>query len=157
MKIWRITKEPKSLMRSITENTQVKRRDWTGFWNPSHFFSKNNGINHKTRHKVFKITNLQAWPQHKDKNCGAIVRAFTLFPCIVNTTQMSHVNDNANPCIDLDEILPAHSYLSKEGFGASLNPNPSPSWTRGAWNSKTWRTKMFSRLHIYPGSAGHLS
>jgi len=31
-------------------------------------------------------------------------------------------NGNPNPCTDLDKILRAHPYLSKEGFGAGLTP-----------------------------------
>jgi len=44
-------------------------------------------------------------------------------------------NGNPNSCADLDEILHAHSYLSKEGFDAGLTP--SHPWAWGALNSKT--------------------
>jgi len=33
---------------------------------------------------------------------------------------------NQNPCTNLDEILHAYPYLSKEGFGGGLTPAPSP-------------------------------
>jgi len=38
---------------------------------------------------------------------------------------MWRANGNPNPCTDLDEILHAHSYLSKEGFDAGLTFIPS--------------------------------
>jgi len=37
---------------------------------------------------------------------------------------MWRANGNPNPCIDLDEISHAHSYLSKEGFDTGLTPSP---------------------------------
>jgi len=41
-------------------------------------------------------------------------------------------NGNPNLCTDLDKILQAHPHLSKEGFGAVLNPDPSSLWASGA-------------------------
>jgi len=41
---------------------------------------------------------------------------------------MWRANGNLNPCTDLDEILPAYSYLSKEGFDAGLTPLPPLGW-----------------------------
>jgi len=38
---------------------------------------------------------------------------------------MWRANGNPNPFTDLDEILHAHSHLSKEGFGLGLTPAPS--------------------------------
>jgi len=38
---------------------------------------------------------------------------------------MWRANGNPNPCTDLDKILCAHPYLSKEGFGVGLIPAPS--------------------------------
>jgi len=37
---------------------------------------------------------------------------------------MWRANGNPNPCTNLDEILHAHSYLSKGGFAAGLSPPP---------------------------------
>jgi len=39
---------------------------------------------------------------------------------------MWRANRNPNPFTDLDKILHHHPHLSKEGFGASLTPAPSP-------------------------------
>jgi len=39
---------------------------------------------------------------------------------------MWRANGNPNPCTDLDEILHAHSFLSKEGFDAGLTPPLTP-------------------------------
>jgi len=44
---------------------------------------------------------------------------------------MWRANGNPNPYNDLDEILHAHSYLSKEGFDAGLTPPPSHPWAWG--------------------------
>jgi len=41
---------------------------------------------------------------------------------------MWRVNGNPNPCTDLDQILHAHANLSKDGFGAVFNPDPSSPW-----------------------------
>jgi len=41
-------------------------------------------------------------------------------------------NGNPNPFTDRDEILNAYPYLTKEGFGAGLNPAPSSPWALGA-------------------------
>jgi len=41
-------------------------------------------------------------------------------------------NGNPNRCNDLDEILHAHPYLSKEGFGASLTSAPLPPLSLGS-------------------------
>jgi len=45
---------------------------------------------------------------------------------------MWRANGNPNPCTNLDEILQAHSYLSKEGFDAGLTPLP----PQGLWGLK---------------------
>jgi len=37
---------------------------------------------------------------------------------------MWRANGIPNSCTNLDEILLAHSYLSKEGFDAGLTPTP---------------------------------
>jgi len=34
------------------------------------------------------------------------------------------VNENPNPCTNLNEILQEHPHLSKEGFGVGLTPLP---------------------------------
>jgi len=44
---------------------------------------------------------------------------------------MLRSNGNTNPCTNCDEILHACPYLSKEGFGAGLNPVPSSPWASG--------------------------
>jgi len=44
---------------------------------------------------------------------------------------MWRANGNLNPCTNLDEILHAYPYLSKEGFGAGLTPAHSPTWDWG--------------------------
>jgi len=72
---------------------------------------------------------------------------------------MWRANGNPNPCINLDEILQAHSYLSKEGFGPVLTSAPLPPGPRGLETLKAEGHifKMLSRLQINPGSAGYLS
>jgi len=46
---------------------------------------------------------------------------------------MWRANGNPNPCTYLDEILHAHSYLSKAAFDAGLTPTSHP-W---AWGPET--------------------
>jgi len=52
---------------------------------------------------------------------------------------MWRANGNPNPCIDLDEILHAHSHLSKEGFGPGLTLDSRllTPWALGARNPKS--------------------
>jgi len=45
-----------------------------------------------------------------------------MFVCL--SVGMWRANGNPNPCTDLDEILHAHSHLSKGGFNAGLIPLP---------------------------------
>jgi len=69
-------------------------------------------------------------------------------------------NGNPNPCIDLDEILHAHSYLSKEGFDAGLTTSPSHPW---AWGPETLKPEgqRFSAgcilIRAVPGTSASLS
>jgi len=44
---------------------------------------------------------------------------------------MWRVNENPNPCTDLDETLHAHPHLFRKGFAAGLTPSPPPPWPRG--------------------------
>jgi len=78
---------------------------------------------------------------------------------------MWRVDENPNPCTNLDEILHAHPHLSKEGFGASLTPHfpPMPGGPKILkveghifWKLLT-KEKMFGWLQINLGSAGYLS
>jgi len=69
---------------------------------------------------------------------------------------MRRANGNTNPCTDRNEILHAHTRLSKEGFGSGLTPTP--------FLNKSYLSisplaifKMLSMLQIIPGSAGYLS
>jgi len=52
-----------------------------------------------------------------------------MFVCL--PVGMSRANGNSNPCMDLNEILHTYPHLSKEGYGAVLNPLPHPSGPRG--------------------------
>jgi len=79
---------------------------------------------------------------------------------------MWRANGNPNPFTNLDKILHAHPFLSKEGFGAGLTPANSPLGlgdlkTLKAEGTHFWKLftkqKMFSRLQINLGSAGYLS
>jgi len=38
------------------------------------------------------------------------------------SVDMWRANGSPNPCKDLNKFFPAHPHLSKEGFGAVLNP-----------------------------------
>jgi len=52
-----------------------------------------------------------------------------MFVCL--SVGMWRANGNPNPCTDLDEIFHAYPHLSKEGFGACLNPTAPPPGLRG--------------------------
>jgi len=70
---------------------------------------------------------------------------------------MWRANGNPNPCTDRDEILHAYPHLSKEGFGARLNPSALPPGQGGLKQVEGHTFKMLSRLQINLGSAGYLS
>jgi len=79
------------------------------------------------------------------------------FVCL--SVGMWRVNGNPIPCTDLDEILHAHSHLSKEGFGTGLTPALSPLGPGGPkiLEAEGHIFKMLSRLKINPGRVGYLS
>jgi len=60
-----------------------------------------------------------AWLISTYKNGGKYVCLF-----ICPSVGMWRAKGNPNPCTYLDEILHAHSYLSKEGFDAGLTLPP---------------------------------
>jgi len=61
-----------------------------------------------------------------------------MFVCL-SACYMWRANGNPNPYTDLDEIFHAHPYLSKEGFGPDLTPNPLP--PLGLGGSKHYKLK----------------
>jgi len=73
-----------------------------------------------------------------------------LFVC--PSVGMWRANRNPNPLMKFCTIIPTcPRKVLMQGW-----PPPSHPWAWVAWNCKSWRTKMFSRLHINPGSAGYL-
>jgi len=63
---------------------------------------------------------------------------------------MWRANGNPNPCTDLDEILHVHPHLSKESFGAHLNPTALPLGPRGPKTLKLKDT-LFTLLRCSAG------